>query len=379
MRIGINAHLYSSSASYRNAGISRYIRGLVDAFATYRNNHEIHIFLKGLESKEFPNNLYIHRSCGSTSNPMLRISWEQTILPLLIKKLGLDIIHSPAYVLPTACPCKSVVTVLDLSFIRFAQYFPLFQWCYLNYFTRRSVRKADAVITISEHSKQEIIKLLHVPENKVFVTHLGVNPSFRPVSAAEKARVCEQYGIIENTVLFVGTLEPRKNILSLIAAFDIVHKAFNQRCSLILVGGKGWFYQELFEFTRQLGIGDSVRFLGYVPMEDLPALYGASAVFVYPSFYEGFGLPPLEAMACGTPVITSNTSSLPEVVGDAGIMVDPHDVEALANAILQVLGDSDLRQEMSARGIERAKLFSWQETARRTLNVYEDIFKRARG
>ncbi len=378
MRIGINAQLYSSSASYRNAGISRYIRDLVNAIATYRDNHEIHIFLKGSESKEFPNDLYIHQGCESTNNPLLRVCWEQTILPLLIKKLGLDIIHSPAYVLPTVCPCKSVVTVHDLSFIRFAQYFPLFQRYYLSYFTRMSVRKADAVIAVSEHSKQEVMKLLHVPENKVFVTHEGVNPIFMPVSAADKARVCERYGIRENTVLFVGTLEPRKNILTLITAFDIVRKAFNQRCSLILVGGKGWFYKEFFEFIRQLGIDDSVRFLGYVPIKDLPAVYGAATVFVYPSLYEGFGLPPLEAMACGTPVITSNTSSLPEVVGDAGIMVDPHDVEALANAMLQVLGDSDLRREMSARGIERAKQFSWQETARRTLNVYESILKRAR-
>ncbi|MDH7482320.1 MAG: glycosyltransferase family 1 protein [Armatimonadota bacterium] len=374
MRIGINAQLYSSSASYRNAGISRYIRGLLTALAVCRDTQEIHVFLRDAERMEFLNELNMHWSCRRTESPLFRIAWEQAILPLLVRRLRLDILHAPAHVLPIACPSKSVVTVLDLSFLRFPQYFPQFQRQYLKWFTFWSVQRANAVITISEHSKREIVELLHVPENKVFVTPLGVDRNFHPVAGEEIARVASRYGIGENTILFIGTLEPRKNIHSLIAAFDVVRKKFNQRCTLVLAGGKGWFYHELFEFVRQLHLGDSIRFLGYVPAEDLPALYGAASVFVYPSVYEGFGLPPLEAMACGTPVITSSTTSLPEVVGDVGIMVEPHDVEALADAILRVLCDFDLRQEMKAKGIERAKRFSWEETARQTLKVYNNIF-----
>ncbi|MCL6519941.1 MAG: glycosyltransferase family 4 protein [Armatimonadetes bacterium] len=375
MRIGINAQLYSSSASYRNAGISRYIRGLLAALAVCRDTQEIHVFLRDAERMEFLNELNVHCSCRGTESPLFRIAWEQTVLPLLVRRLRLDILHAPAHVLPIACPCKSVVTVLDLSFVRFPQYFPRFQRQYLKCFTFWSAQRANAVITISEHSKREIVELLKVPENKVFAIPLGIDRNFHPVAAEEIARVASRYGISENTILFVGTLEPRKNIHSLIAAFNIVRKKFNQHCTLVLAGGKGWFYHELFEFVRQLHLGDSIRFLGYVPAEDLPALYGAASVFVYPSIYEGFGLPPLEAMACGTPVITSSTTSLPEVVDDVGIMVEPHDVEALADAILRVLCDFDLRQEMRAKGIERAKRFSWEETARQTLKVYNNIFK----
>ncbi|HUV05756.1 MAG TPA: glycosyltransferase family 1 protein, partial [Armatimonadota bacterium] len=245
---------------------------------------------------------------------------------------------------------------------------------------RRAVKKADAIIAISESTKRDIVELLGAPEHKIYTTLLGVDPPYRPVSDERKERVAREHGLGHSTILYLGTLEPRKNIPALLAAFSQARKSSPAKdCTLVLAGGKGWFFNQTFKLVEDLGLKESVRFTGYVPAEDLPALYSAATVFVYPSLHEGFGLPPLEAMACGTPVITSNASSLPEVVGDAGIMVDPYNVEELAGAILRVLCDPDLRQEMSAKGLERAKKFSWEETARQTLKVYERVHNETRG
>ena len=380
MNVGINAQLCSPSSSYRNAGISRYIRQLVTSLGGCRHAPEMHLFLPGINNDEFPPRCVLHRCSWTKENPVARIAWEQTSLPFLIRKSGLDVLHSPVHVLPAVCPCRSVVTILDLTFIRFPQTFPLFQRRYLDFFTRRAVKKADAIIAISESTKRDIVELLGAPEGKIYTTLLGVDPPYRPVSGERKERVAREHGLGHSTILYLGTLEPRKNIPALLAAFSQARKSSQVKdCTLVLAGGKGWFFNQTFKLVEDLGLKESVRFTGYVPAEDLPALYSAATVFVYPSLHEGFGLPPLEAMACGTPVITSNASSLPEVVGDAGIMVDPHNVEELAEAILRVLRDPDLRQEMSAKGLEQAKKFSWKETARQTLKVYERVHNETRG
>lgn len=376
MRLGINAQLCSPSSSYRNAGISQYIRHLVTALGQLSDAPETHLFLPGDNLDEFPSCIQIHRSCWKSEHPALRIAWEQTVLPFLVKKYRLDILHSPMHVLPGVCPVPSVVTVLDLAFMRCPETFPRLQRKYLEFATKRAVRKANAVIAISENTRRDVIETFGVPESRVFTTPLGVDESFVPASSTSVEEIRRRYGIQETSVLYVGTLEPRKNIPTLLTAFCRARKEIGQPCELVLAGGKGWFYQEVFRLIENLGLSDSVRFVGYVPREDLPTLYSAAAVFVYPSLYEGFGLPPLEAMACGTPVVTSNASSLPEVVGDAGIMVDPRDVDGFADAMLRTITNSDLSREMSRKGIGRAKLFTWENTARLTLQAYHEALAR---
>lgn len=371
MRIGINAQLCSASSSYRNAGISMYIRNLVRALGSIDHGCGLDVFLPGSNRDAFPAGHVVHREPG-TENPLARIAWEQFVLPGLIGRLKLDVLHSPMHVLPAVCPSASVVTVLDLAFIRYPETFPGPQRRYLDFCTRRAVRKADAVIAISESTKQDIVDLIGCPADRIFTTPLAADASFAPVSAGKLEEVKRRYGITDATVLYVGTLEPRKNILRLLDAFAEVRSTIGSDCRLVLGGGKGWLYDEVFARAEARGLKESVRFVGYVPGEDLPALYASARVFVYPSLYEGFGLPSLEAMACGTPVITSNTSSLPEVVGDAGITVDPRDTEQLADSMLTVLTDDDLARGMCERGLRRAAEFSWQRTAAMTLEVYRE-------
>jgi glycosyltransferase involved in cell wall biosynthesis len=373
MRIGINAQLCSSSSSYRNAGVSQYIWRLLQGIGEIQPAAEIHVFLPGANRDSFHNSFVLHKRKFQTEHPLVRIAWEHTVFPFLISSLKLDVIHSPVHVLPVICPTASVVTVLDLAFMRYPRTYPLMQWKYLEFFTRRAVKKADAIITISESTRQEVIRLLGGEPRKIHTVLLAAGNSFRPASSEKIEEIKKRYGFDEPCVLYVGTLEPRKNVQTLLLAFDKVRRELDGRCKLVIAGGKGWFYSEIFRRIEDLGICDDVRFTGYVPAEDLPALYSSATVFVYPSLYEGFGLPPLEAMACGTPVITSNVSSLPEVVGDAGIMVDPRDPQELAEAIIRVLEDADLRLHMREKGLRRASEFTWRKTARQTLEVYEKV------
>lgn len=373
MRVGINAQLCSPASSYRNAGVSQYVRQLLTAIGDLESAPDMHLFLPRNNQDAFPACFRVHRPALDTDSRSMRIAWEQAALPIITRRLKLDVLHCPMHVLPAICPTKSVVTVLDLTFMRYPETFPSAQRRYLEFFTRRGVRKADAVIAISECTRGDVIESFGVPESKVATTLLGVDECFQPVSEEAVERIRRRYGLGDINLLYVGTLEPRKNIPTLLTAFDAARKAVPGDVNLILAGGKGWFYDQVFRQIEELGIEERVRLTGYVPREDLPALYCAATAFVYPSLYEGFGLPPLEAMACGTPVITSNTSSLPEVVGDAGIMVDPHDTESLAESIVKVLNNAEIRDSMREKGLARAGKFSWKETARRTLNVYQNV------
>jgi glycosyltransferase involved in cell wall biosynthesis len=225
------------------------------------------------------------------------------------------------------------------------------------------------VLAVSEHTKHEVVGLLGVPPERVVVTPNAARAHFRPPDAATLAQFRARKELPEQFVLYVGTLEPRKNLTTLLDAYSQVVRSSN--APLIVGGGKGWLYDAVFERLEALGLRDRVHFVGYLDEEDLPLWYAAATVFVFPSLYEGFGMPPLEAMACGTPVVTSNTTSLPEVVGDAGLMVSPRDAEALAEALLRLLRDADLRAELRARGLQRARTFSWRASAERTLHAYE--------
>ncbi|MGD9317175.1 MAG: glycosyltransferase family 1 protein, partial [Anaerolineae bacterium] len=315
-------------------------------------------------------------SCLPTGRPQARILWEQGLQPRALRRANVDLLHSPAFVGPLASACPFVITVHDLSYLFFPQGFRTLNRNYLQTFTRLSVRQARRVIAVSESTKRDLVQQYGLSPGKVDVVHNGVDPGFRPLPADEVAAFRREEGLPGQFILFVGTLEPRKNVVRLVEAYARLPK---DRPPLMLVGGKGWLYDEIFSRVEALGLSSEVRFVGYVPADALPWWYNAADLFVYPSLYEGFGLPPLEAMACGTAVISSTASSLPEVVGQAGLLIDPADAEALAKAMEQVLADREMRKEMRSSGLAQAQNFSWEKTARQTVESYRRALTSRRG
>jgi glycosyltransferase involved in cell wall biosynthesis len=233
--------------------------------------------------------------------------------------------------------------------------------------TQLSARRARRLIAVSEHAAGEATHLLGVSREKIDVVYHGVDPVFQPLPANQVAAFRERHGLPRQFVLFVGTLEPRKNLGRLIEAFSRVYEGETQ---LVLVGGKGWLYDDLFAKVEDLNLSEAVLFPGYVRSEELPLWYNAATALAYPSLYEGFGMPVTEAQACGTPVLTSRTSSLPEAAGEAGLLVDPRDVEEIAAGLNRILSDKALREDLRARGLAHARRFSWSRTAQRTIKVY---------
>ena len=367
MHIGINAHLLSLAHTYRGAGINRYIYHLLLNLALADQEHQYTVFLG---DRRFPPNpgLTLRTSWLPTTHPLVRIGWEQLVQPFVLWQEKIDLLHSLAFVTPLLSPCPSVVTIYDLSFILFPKGFKYSKRLYLTLLTRPSAQSAKRIITISESTKRDTIRLLGVSPEKVDVVYCGVDKPFCPLPEREVASFRQKRGLPERIILFVGTIEPRKNVARLVEAYSRLRDG---QVKLVIGGARGWLYEEVFARVEELDLTDDVLFPGYIPPDELPLWYNAAELFVYPSLYEGFGLPPLEAMACGTPVITSNVSSLPEVVGEAGLTVDPMDSEGLAEAMNQVLSDGILRQSMREQGFARAGRFSWAKAARETVEVYQ--------
>lgn len=374
MHVAINAHLLAHTRSFRRAGISHYVeQTLLQLGAIDRASRYDVYTTRGLtaDALGLPPNFRVIPSRLPTINPRVRIPWEQLVAPLLLRRSRADLFHGVHSVVPLATRTPSVVTVHDLAFIRFTQTFRAYNRAYLDFATRLSVRRAARVLVVSEHTRREVVGMLGVPPEKVVVTPNAVRDHFRPPERAALEAFRAQKGLPERFVLYVGTLEPRKNLTTLLEAYATVARSHD--APLIVGGGKGWLYDAVFKRVEELGLRERVQFVGYVEEEELPLWYAAANVFVFPSIYEGFGMPPLEAMACGTPVIASNSSSLPEVVGDAGITVPPHDPAGFAEAIDRVLSDAELRQELRERGLAQARRFSWRTTAERTLAAYQDV------
>ena len=294
----------------------------------------------------------------------LRLSAEMTVRPP-------DLLFVPAHVLPLIHPRRSVVTVHDLGYLAYPEAHKTGDRRYLDWSTRWNARRAQLVIADSAATKADLIRAYGVDERKIRVIHLGRDESLAPVRDIRVlAEVRARYGIAAHYVLYVGTLQPRKNLARVIEAFArrAIGPAFAE-LQLVLAGQKGWLYDDLFAQVERMGLAGRVLFPGYVEDADLPALLSGALAFVFPSLYEGFGIPVLEAGACGVPVITSNTSSLPEVAGDAALLVDPHDVDAIAEAMNRLVTDETLRAELSRRGQANVQRFSWEKCARETLAV----------
>jgi len=296
----------------------------------------------------------------------LRLSWEMaTRSP--------DVLFVPAHVLPWVHPRRSVVTVHDLGYIYYPQAHTLWARRYLQWSTAYNARSAAQVIADSQATKDDLVRHCGTPPEKVTVIYPGRDTTFAPVrDPACLAAVRERYGIAAPYVLYVGTLQPRKNLTGLLDAFaSLLHQG--RDLYLAIAGKKGWLYEPLFARVRELGLEGRVHFTGYVPQEELPALLSGARLFVLPSLYEGFGLPILEAMACGTPVVCSAVASLPEVAGDAAILVSPHDTTQLVQALARVLDDDALRQQLVQKGLDRATRFSWEQCAQQTLEVLQAV------
>jgi len=369
MRIALNAQLLSSAESYRSGGISRVIYHLVAELARDPRGHSYDVFAPAVPPAFSGDmrGLRFHPTGEHTSRPALRIAWEQTVLPRQLKALAPDLLHGLAYALPVAWSGPGVVTVYDLSFLRFPEAFKTANRIYLTASTRATVRRARRVLTISEHARRDIVGLLRVPEQRVDVTYPAAEERFRPVAAAEVEAFRLARGLPEAFVFAVGTLEPRKNLVGLLHAYARLR---TPRPPLFVAGGAGWRFSPILDTIRRLHLEDDVHFLGFVPEDELPLWYNAARLFAFPSLYEGFGLPVLEAMACGVPVITSTAASLPEVAGKAAIMVPARDTDRLAREIERVLGDAQLRTEMRAAGRIQASRFSWRAMTDQTVASY---------
>lgn len=287
---------------------------------------------------------------------------------------GADVVHCTEHLLLPLKRIPSVLTIHDVVYLTHPEWHLPLNRYFLTLAMPIFARRARAIIAVSEYTRREVVDLLHVDPAKVHVVYEAADPRFRPVrDPAALAAVRGRYGLAEPFILFVGAIEPRKNLAMLLRAFAALCQEPDFRHQLVIAGGKGWLYDEVFATAERLNLGDRLRFPGYVADEDLPALYSAADLFAHPAHFEGFGLTPLEAMACGTPVVVSNATSLPEVVGEAGLLVPPHDERAWAVALRRVAQDRALHDRLAADGLRQAARFSWGEAARRTVEVYRSV------
>ncbi|MCX7680618.1 MAG: glycosyltransferase family 4 protein [Anaerolineae bacterium] len=366
MRIGID---YTAAARQR-AGIGRYTRELVHALLRLESPHHYVVFaaVGGLEPARrrawaAPLQDHVEVRALPISDDWLARLWHRLRLPLPVEVItgSLDLFYSPDFVLPpTSRATRTLLTVHDLSFLRYPEAFVPALCRYLERVVPRSVARADLVLADSAHTRADLIALLGTPPEKVRVLYSGVEARFCPQpDEGELQRLQTRYGVgAKPYILSVGTLQPRKNYVRLIRAFGQLP---DPQLRLVIAGAPGWLYQEVLAEAERYC--DRVHILGFVDDRDLPALYRNAVLFAFPSLYEGFGLPVLEAMACGVPVVCSNASSLPEVAGDAALLVDPLDTDGLAQAMALVLADAERRQAMITRGLAQAAQFTWERAA----------------
>jgi glycosyltransferase involved in cell wall biosynthesis len=383
MHIGIDAQLLSGEESYRAAGVSNYSRRLLAELGRMAEERAVeHRFTAFVNAAGFAcpgvelavSGLPLHR-------PPARILWEQTLLRRELKRRKIDLIHGLVNVLPLGGPARGVVTVHDLRFMRMPEKLPAAKRLYLQRFSRASVERASQIIAVSRQTADDLVRYFNAPAKKITVIHNGVGAEFTPGDPAADAEFRRSKGLPERFLLYVGTLEPRKNLSLLLKAYArwVKTSQTGEDVSLVLVGAKGWFYDEIFQLVQELALEERVRFPGYAPDAELPAWYRAASGFVYPSLMEGFGLPLLEAMACGTPVLCSAAPSLREVAGDAALTVPLGDetgdgsaaMAALADGLEQLMEDAELQRTLRQRGLARAARFSWRKAALETAQVYE--------
>ncbi len=367
MHIAIDAHSVGSGL----AGVETYITNLIEALAASGGANRYTLYVtKGRSGDRFAGrwpHVSVRRTLPHT--PFIRIP---VTFPVELRRHPADLLHVQ-FTAPPFAPCPVVATIHDLSFEHLPETFNRRSWMQLRLTVRRTARTAAHIIAPSEFSRRDLIETYAVAPERVSVTGAAAAPHFRPAAADAVAEARRRYGIDGDYVLAVGSIQPRKNLVRLVRAYSDLRRrrSHDKLPRLVLVGKRAWLYGETLRAVERSGVASNVIFTGYVPERDLPALYSGALCFVYPSYFEGFGLPPLEAMQCGAAVVAGDRTSLPEVVGDAGLLVNPFDEDAIGAAIASLIDDGELRARLGARGRERAALFSWAETARQTLQVYE--------
>jgi glycosyltransferase involved in cell wall biosynthesis len=367
VRIGIDAR------KLHDFGIGTYIRNLLRQLARLDHDTEFVVLCRDEDRESLaslgPNFRTVSETSGNYSIA------EQVRIPLALRRERVTLFHAPHYVLPPLVPCRSVVTIHDCIHLMFPQYLPnRLALGYARTAIRLAARRATRVLTVSESSKRDILRFVDADANKIDVIYNAFDERFGIEPREEEVvRVRERYQLHDEFVLYAGNVKPHKNLERLIEAFDRVRRRGLEHLKLVMIGDEISKYAALRRAVHRHQLHKYVRFLGYLPEETLAVMYRLAGVFVFPSLYEGFGLPPLEAMASGTPVVTSNVSSLPEVAGNAAVLVDPYDPDAIADGIERVLTDDKLRRDLRGKGIARARQFSWEASVRRVREIYEQV------
>jgi len=380
VRVAIDAHLLSDQQSYRSAGVSSYSAELLRALGALMLEEPAQPggasaeLIAYLHAANFTTpGIEVVRSRLPLENPVVRIAWEQSLFPLQLRRQRAGLVHGLVNVLPLAAPCPGVVTVHDLAFVRTPETMRPVKRLYLTALCRASVRRAAHVIAVSQQTAADVQRYFGVSPARITVIHNGVAARFAPRHTDDLAAFRQWRGLPPRYLLYLGTLEPRKNLERLVRAFVQWRRtgaAADADVKLVLAGAKGWYYAEIFRTVEALGLAEQVIFPGFVPSDELPEWYAAATAFVYPSLFEGFGLPVLEAMACGTPVICSRAPGVREVAGDAALTFPAADEAALAAVLDLVVGQPALRRELSTRGLVQAARFTWRRSAAATLAIY---------
>lgn len=370
VRVGLDAQLLSTKDDYRAAGVSHYIYYMAQELPRIDAGLDYTAYLSD-QHPDLPRAIRQIPARWPTHLAPVRILWEQCLAPFLVRRDKINLWHSMVNVQPLWLPIPSLTTIQDLTFWVYPERFRWPNRVYNRLFVRWSAQRATQIIVTSQSTKKDIIRYWDIAPDRISVTHLAQGDEFRPLEDTAALREFRRRkGLPDRFLLYIGTIEPRKNLERLIRAYAHLAQSGNLPHHLVIGGGKGWMYDRIDALVRELGLQDRVHFPGFVPQDEMVWWYNSAEVMVYPSLYEGFGLPPLEAMACGTPVVTSNVSSLPEIVGNGALTVNPHAVDELTEAIHRLTSDATLREQQRHLGLERAKGFSWADTARRTVSIY---------
>jgi len=368
LHIAIDAH----SVGAQLAGNETYAVNLIEALAEIDQTNQYTLFVtKRTAIDRFENrwpNFQVRQTLPHT--PLVRIPLT---LSAALRRRPVDVLHVQ-YTAPPFAPCPVVATIHDLSFERVPETFNRRSRAQLQITVRYTARRAAQILTLSEYSRRDIIDAYQVDPDRVFVTPAAAPPWFGPVTdETELQRIRATYGIERDYILSLGSIQPRKNLVRLISAYASLRQMLpdTRLPQLVLAGKRGWLDSEIFQAAQQSAVKDDILFIGYVPDGDIPGLYSGAECFAYPSYFEGFGLPLVEAMQCGTPVIAGDRTAMPEVVDGAGILVDPFDEAAIAQALARVIAEPDFRKALRVKGLERAREFNWEKTARLTLDSYQ--------
>lgn len=376
LRIGVNTFFLQ----HPNTGSGQYCARLLDALHQIDGDNSYHLIAPSqhaLPSNWRPPACVVRSAPPGLNRQLAKVWFEQVAIPQVCARERIDLVHYPYFAAPLVCRARVVLTLHDLIPITLEPYRGSFAVRAYSFLVATAAKRAAGIIADSDFTRRDIVRVLKIPDHRIRVVHLAASENY---TATIDRRFVEavrlKYGLDADYVFYLGGLDVRKNVGRLIHAFATVKRQMGGDVKLAIAGkpmSNSLLFPRLTDVIEEEKLGDGVVFLGQVPEEDCPLLYNGARLFVYPSLYEGFGLPPLEAMACGTPVICSNTSSLPEVVGDAAITVDPTSVDALAEAIQRVLGNEGLQAELREKGLARARQFSWRKTAEQTLAAFEEF------